>query len=71
MNHIESHKFEERKALMEARAKLAALVGAEDAEKIYQQALGKASGGAAVDDAGVVDALEQAYDKSVRRESLR
>lgn len=71
MNSTESsHKFEERKHVTQARAKLAALVGAEKSEQIYQQALREVAQGPKVDDEVLLDAIERAYDKEVRRESL-
>jgi hypothetical protein len=65
-----SYKFDERKSLVEARAKLAALVGMEKAEEICQKAVSDATRGADVDDAAVIDAIERAYDHEVRRESV-
>jgi hypothetical protein len=71
MNSTESsYKFDERKALVQARAKLMALVGAEKAEEICHKALAEASRGAEVDEAAAVDAIERAYDHAARRESL-
>lgn len=71
MSSTESpHKFEERKHLTEARAKLSALVGAEKAEEIYQQALREAARGPKVDDEILLDAIERAYDREARVESL-
>lgn len=64
------HKFEERKALTEARAKLVALVGVQKAEEIYQQATREASQGDRVDEEAVIAAIERAYDREARIESL-
>jgi hypothetical protein len=63
-------KFEARRALTESKAKLVALVGVEKTEEIYQQALSEASRGEEVDDQILLDAMERAYDKAARIESL-
>ena len=65
-----SYKFDERKALVQSKAKLAALVGMEKAESIYNDAVSRVSSGGEMDEAAVVDAIEQAYEHAVRRESL-
>jgi hypothetical protein len=65
-----SYKFDERKALAQARAKLSALVGAPEAEQIYQDAVRHASHGSQVDGAAVVEEIEETYDHKVRRDSL-
>lgn len=65
-----SYKFDHRRALSQARAKLIALVGPEQAEEIYQDAVSRASFGAEVDDAAVIDAIERAYEHKARRDSL-
>ena len=63
-------KFEARRALTESKAKLVSLVGVEKTEEIYQQALSEASQGGEVDDQILLDAMERAYDKAARIESL-
>ncbi len=71
MSSTESpHKFEERKHLTEARAKLVSLVGVEKSEEIYQQALAQASKDGQVDEELLLDVIERAYDSHARRESL-
>jgi len=64
------HKFEDRKHLTEARAKLVALVGVEKSEEIFQQAMSEASRGGEVDDDLLLSAIERAYDSAARIESL-
>jgi hypothetical protein len=57
-------------AITQARAKLVTLVGVEKADEIYQEAVSAATRGAEVDEQAVIDAIERAYDKAARRESL-
>ena len=64
------HKFEERKHLTEAKAKLVSLVGVEKTEEIFQQAMSEASRGGEVDEEAMLNAIERAYDSHARRESL-
>ena len=66
-----SHKFDDRKALTQARAKLVALVGVERAEEIVEQASREATQGDHVDDEALIAAIERAYDSEARHESLR
>lgn len=66
-----SHKFDERKAIMQARAKLAALVGAEKAQAIYEQASREVTRGDHVNDEALIAAIERAYDREVHRDSLQ
>ena len=65
-----SHKFDERLAFAQAKAKLVALVGIHETEKIVEEAMKNASHGSEVDEAAVIDAIEKAYDHKARRDSL-
>lgn len=58
-------KFEARKALIEAKSKLTALVGTERTDEIVQQAKDKASQGGEVDEQLMLAEVQQAYDKEV------
>ena len=66
-----SYKFDERKAVTQARAKLAALVGAHKAEAIYEQASREATRDGHVDEEALIAAIERAYDSEVHRDSLQ
>jgi hypothetical protein len=58
-------KFEARKALIEAKSKLVALVGTERTDEIVRQAESEASSGGEVDEIALAAAVERAYDKEV------